>query len=376
MFTDCEVAVVGLGAMGSMSLWKLAEKGVDVLGFEQFGIGHDRGAVGGETRLFRRAQTADARFTPLIKIAYDNWHQLSEYSDIKLLELCGGLTIGAADDARTRATLDSARTNGVDVEVLNPKQMNERFPEHCLDPEDVGVFDPTQGFMRCEQAVVTAITRAKAIGARVHTYTSVHITDVSESCVTLSDGIRDWTAKKVVIAAGGWTDRLLPKSLAKKCAPKRIMLSWFTPKRGHDFDAAQFPVFHRMTVGGTIYGAPTLDGGASVKVARGAAPTKIDNADDFEYRHSPAEIEFMEERVAKYLPGLSSSPIRMGSWVDFYPEDWTPLVGALPSSNRVIVASGFSGFGFKMCPGVGEVISEMATSTSYSKWDFMSPSRF
>ena len=39
---DAEVAVIGLGAVGAMALWRLAERRVRVEGFERFGIAHDR----------------------------------------------------------------------------------------------------------------------------------------------------------------------------------------------------------------------------------------------------------------------------------------------------------------------------------------------
>lgn len=43
-----KVAVIGLGTVGSMALWQLSKQSdVEVSGFEQFGIGHDRSAVGG-----------------------------------------------------------------------------------------------------------------------------------------------------------------------------------------------------------------------------------------------------------------------------------------------------------------------------------------
>ncbi|MFF3601892.1 NAD(P)-binding domain-containing protein, partial [Kitasatospora indigofera] len=36
MVERVNVAVVGLGAMGANALWRLAERGVSVVGFEQF----------------------------------------------------------------------------------------------------------------------------------------------------------------------------------------------------------------------------------------------------------------------------------------------------------------------------------------------------
>ena len=50
------IAVIGLGTTGSMTAWHLSRlPGVEVLGFEQFGLGHSYGAFTGESRLFRTA---------------------------------------------------------------------------------------------------------------------------------------------------------------------------------------------------------------------------------------------------------------------------------------------------------------------------------
>jgi sarcosine oxidase len=64
-----DVGVIGLGTMGSMAMWQLARRGVSVIGFEQFGIGHDRSAAGGETRLFRTAYKEGAQYVPILKEA-------------------------------------------------------------------------------------------------------------------------------------------------------------------------------------------------------------------------------------------------------------------------------------------------------------------
>jgi glycine/D-amino acid oxidase-like deaminating enzyme len=42
-----DVAVIGVGAMGSMALWRLAARGASVIAFERFEPGHDRGSSHG-----------------------------------------------------------------------------------------------------------------------------------------------------------------------------------------------------------------------------------------------------------------------------------------------------------------------------------------
>ena len=49
----CEVAVVGLGLMGSAALDFLLDAGVDALGFDPLGPGSKRGSSHGSCRVFR-----------------------------------------------------------------------------------------------------------------------------------------------------------------------------------------------------------------------------------------------------------------------------------------------------------------------------------
>src|SRR5215217_586879 len=48
-----DVAVVGLGAMGSAAVYHLARRGARVLGLDRFEPGHDRGSSHGATRIIR-----------------------------------------------------------------------------------------------------------------------------------------------------------------------------------------------------------------------------------------------------------------------------------------------------------------------------------
>lgn len=56
MGAQADVAVVGLGAIGSSAAWRLAARGLDVVGIDQHEPGHAWGGSHGRTRLFRAVE--------------------------------------------------------------------------------------------------------------------------------------------------------------------------------------------------------------------------------------------------------------------------------------------------------------------------------
>lgn len=59
------------------------------------------------------------------------------------------------------------------------------------------------------------------------------------------------------------------------------------------------------------------------------------------------------------LPALYPDPVRASAYMDAYTPDDHAVLGELPGWEHVIVASGFSGHGFKMSPAIGKIISEL-----------------
>ena len=59
----CDIAIIGLGLMGSATLYELVRRGADVLGFDPLVVGAARGSSHGSCRIFRRFNfESDAKF--------------------------------------------------------------------------------------------------------------------------------------------------------------------------------------------------------------------------------------------------------------------------------------------------------------------------
>jgi sarcosine oxidase len=93
---------------------------------------------------------------------------------------------------------------------------------------------------------------------------------------------------------------------------------------------------------------------------------------------TPAEVQQMREILATRLPRISTS-----EWVGGKPclYTLTPdehfVLGRHPRYERVAVAGGFSGHGFKFAPVVGEILADLAlTGTTRHVIDLFAPDRF
>ena len=64
-----DAIVVGVGGMGSATVYHLARSGCNVLGLERFGIAHAFGSSHGSTRIIRLAYSEGSEYVPLLRAA-------------------------------------------------------------------------------------------------------------------------------------------------------------------------------------------------------------------------------------------------------------------------------------------------------------------
>src|SRR6266702_2276485 len=91
------VAVVGCGAMGAATGWRLQKRGAEVVCFDRYSPPHDLGSTHGESRVTRTAYFEGPWYVPLLQETFGVWRQLEADSKQQLLTLTGLLMIGAPD---------------------------------------------------------------------------------------------------------------------------------------------------------------------------------------------------------------------------------------------------------------------------------------
>src|SRR5688572_334564 len=135
MNTPKRIAVIGAGSMGSQAMWRLAARGADVVGYDRYAPGHDRGAAGGDTRIYRSGNLWDAAYIPLLRLADRMWDQLHHETGRVLRSRNGCLVMGETASASMQVLLSSIADHDLDHELLDREDLARRYPQHVF-PKD------------------------------------------------------------------------------------------------------------------------------------------------------------------------------------------------------------------------------------------------
>ena len=347
------VGVVGLGTMGSMAMWQLARRGIAVEGFEQFELGHENGAFSGETRMFRTAYALGGHWASTLVNARTLWRELEQEGGRSLLNLNGFASIAVPGTPNLANLIHASASAGLDIETLSSEQAQQRFPALGVRDGEVVVFDKAGGLIKPERAVMTALERAQALGARTHgNYRVLGIEPKGNSVrIITADDRRTFDA--VIVTTGAWASALLGRELV---VPHQVALHWYLAKRPEPFAPDVFPSHIRYAGGRSICLFSTQDG-TMVKAAIGGSLGRIDHP--LAHKVGESEQQELSDAIDRYYPGLWPHPVRSQSYADGFTPDGDALIGLLPESPRVAVAAGFSAHGFKFSPVVGAALADL-----------------
>src|SRR5258708_2359010 len=152
------VAVVGCGAMGAATAWRLPKRGAGGVGFGRHSPPPHLRATHCQSRLTRTAYFEGPWYVPLLKETFGMWRELEAESKHQLFTLTGLLMIGAPDSEAVMASQTAAKEHGLEINLLDASELRRRYPGHIVGDGEIPVFDPQAGFLRVE-GIIPALTR-------------------------------------------------------------------------------------------------------------------------------------------------------------------------------------------------------------------------
>jgi sarcosine oxidase len=363
-----DVVVIGVGAMGSASLWQLAERGVPAIGFERFQPGHSKGSSHGESRIFRTAYLEGPGYVPLARRAVELWRRLQEVSGVPLMTENGALMLGQMDSSVITATMRSIKAYDLPHELLSEDELRARYPGHRVDPGEVAIHENDAGFIRPETAILAAVARAEDLGAQVIRGTVVDRIELGPDRVRVIAGDVVCEAHHAIVSVGTWLGKLLPE-LGLPLRVTRQLPGWYPIERPELFMPDRFPVFMRdigdhsrpgdvIASDSTFYGFPTLDG-KTIKVAVHREGTLAD-PDNLNRVVTQDDLAEVRSYIEAFLNGVGTNPVRTEVCMYTNTPDHDFLVGSPPGMHQLTILGGFSGHGFKFSSVMGEVAADLA----------------
>jgi sarcosine oxidase len=359
-----DVIVIGLGGMGSAAAYRLAGRGVRVLGLERFTPGHNRGSSHGGSRVTRQAYFEDPAYVPLLLRAAELWEQIERDSGRSVVTYTGGVMIGSPDSRTVAGSRVSAEQWGLEHEMLDAAEIRARFPTLRPADDEVALYEAMAGFVRPEASVLAHLQLAGQAGAELHFEETVAewTADPSGEGVRVTTDHDSYTADRLVICPGAWAPKLLA-DLGIEFEIERQVMYWFGPDGG---TAPFLPNVHpiyiwELDAGAQFYGFPAIDGpdgGAKIAMFRGG---QICTPETIDRDVRDAEVEAIRGYMRPRIPTLPGRLLHAATCMYTNTADEHFVIAPHPAHRQVTVACGFSGHGFKFVPVVGEILADLAT---------------
>lgn len=355
-----DVAVVGLGALGSAAAYHAAKKGAKVIGFEQFELGHVKGASHDTSRIVRTSYD-QPEYVALAKSAYKDWAELEAESKQKLLTITGGLVFVPKDDPMPASQwAKSLEANNVPYEVLEAGEVKKRWPQFNINDNIETVYTADTGIAHASKSVMTMQFLARFHGAELKEKTKVQRVTPNGSHgsgVTIETSNGRFTARKIILAADAWINELLtPLGAEIPLTIQQEQVTYFKPSNPAAFESDRFPVW--ILAGEQFYYGFPCFGEPTIKAAHDDAKNYMTPAQRT-FVHSPRLLEQLCSTMQNFIPDKDRQVLRTVTCQYTITPGRQFIITPLKKHKDIIVALG-AAHAFKFAPAIGRVTAELA----------------
>lgn len=356
--TDFSAIVLGLGGIGSGAAYWLSRRiGDDVLGIEQFELGHGRGGSEDHSRIIRLSYHTPV-YVELAKRAYDAWEQVEVDSGEPVVLRTGGLDLAPAggaiplDDYRTSLTV-----SGVAYEEVDAAEIMRRWPQWRLPEHVNAIYQERTGLAMASRANTTHRALARGNGATLIDDAPVtSIREIGGEVEVIADGIA-YRGESLVVAAGAWTNPAVGHFGVH--FPLDVSLEhviYTTPADPMAYHPSRFPVWIWMDEP-CFYGFPIF-GEPAVKTAWDRCGLLVD-PDTRSFEPDADTVVTIRKFTSDHLPGSDVGLRLAKNCLYTLTPDRDFVIDRVPGTDRVFCAIG-AGHAFKFASVIGRMLSDLA----------------
>ena len=242
---DFEYIVLGLGGLGSAAAYWLSRRaGKEVLGIEQFELGHVRGESQDHSRIIRHSYHTP-EYVRLTFGAYDAWDDVAKEAGEPLYLVTGGLDLGPRESAiPAEPYRASLRACGVPFESLDAREIMRRFPQFTVGDDVEGIFQARGGIAMAAKGNGAHQRLARAHGATLVERAPVTAIAHHGGEFSVTAGGETYRGRRLVIAAGPWSNGALGHlGVHLPLEITREQVTYFATPHRDEFAPGRFPVW-------------------------------------------------------------------------------------------------------------------------------------
>jgi sarcosine oxidase len=349
--------VLGLGGLGSAAAYWLARReGREVLGLEQFELGHHRGESQDHSRIIRLTYHT-IPYVRLAQQAYKAWDTVEQESGERIVVKTGELNFWPPVTTLVEQDFKDAMTAcGVPFEMLESAEISRRYPQFRFGDEIHAMYQADGGL-----AAAAKGNAAHQQLARIHGATLINNMPIlgvrragNEYAVETPEN--SYRCEKIVIAAGPWTNRMLGHfDLELPLRVTKEQVSYFSGPNLREFIPGRFPVWIWM-IEDNYYGFPVY-GAPGVKVAKDTfTPTDPDRRT---FDPDPANEEDLRQFMQKHIPRAVGPLLYTKTCILTHTPDVDFVIDNLPGHPNCLVAVG-AAHAYKFASVIGRMLAELS----------------
>ena len=358
MRTTYDTIVIGCGGIGSAALYWLALRlGGDVLGIEQFDLGHPWGGSQDHSRIIR-LMYHDARYTALTPHTYTAWAQAEEESGVELVLKTGGVEIAAPayhhDLARYAAAMDAA---SIPYARFGADELRRRYPQFAVKDDVQVIYQEAGGLVNAAKGNAVHIALARAHGATILTGCAVHGLTPQADSVRVLTAQGDFNCRRVVVAAASWTNDVIGSTGFRiPLTVTQEQVTYYATPHLKQFAPGRFPIFiwkdELDIYGFPVYGEVATKAGidASGPVVTPATRSMTPSAENERQ---------LTGWLQTHIPGFAGPVLYSKTCLYDMPPDREFIIDHLPEHPQIHICVG-AGHAYKFASLLGKILSELA----------------
>ena len=356
---DYEYIVIGLGGLGTGALYWLARRaGADVLGLEQYQLGHDYGASEDHSRIVRLSYDQPV-YADLARHSYAAWREVEAEIGEPLLVITGGLDLfPEGGPVAPEGHVRGLKSLGIPYELLDAGRLMQRFPQFQVDSSTVGIFQEQGGLAPASKCMAAHLRLARGYGATVLDQTPV------TRVVPNGDGMEVHTAdavyrcRRLIVTTDAWTNEILaPLGLQIPLTSTQEQVGYYASPELQSFSPERFPVW--IWYGNPcFYGIPVYGEERGVKIAQDIGGREV-TPQTRTFEPDQNTLARVHSFIEKTMPTAMGPIVSLKTCMYTMPPDRNFIIGALPEHPQILIGQG-AAHAFKFASMIGRILSEIA----------------